>query len=36
VLQARYERLADFRKLLGHYDPGGKFRNEFLLRYIDP
>jgi len=25
-----YERLADYQKLLAHYDPRGKFRNEFL------
>lgn len=36
VLQARYERLADFRELLAHYDPDGKFRNDFLRRNIDP
>jgi xylitol oxidase len=29
-LQSRYEKLADFRALLTHYDPNGKFRNEFL------
>lgn len=30
VLQSRYEKLADFRKLAGQYDPEGKFRNQFL------
>ena len=33
-VQAGYERLADFRELLGKYDPEGKFRNVFLKRYI--
>ncbi len=33
-VQAGYERLADFRKLLGKYDPQGKFRNAFLEKYI--
>jgi alditol oxidase len=30
VLESRYEKLADFRKLAANYDPKGKFRNEFL------
>ncbi|MCX6047904.1 MAG: FAD-binding protein, partial [Chloroflexi bacterium] len=30
----QYERLADFRALMRHYDPQGKFCNEFLARYI--
>lgn len=30
VLQARYERLADFRQLLARTDPQGKFRNAFI------
>ncbi|MBV9354710.1 MAG: FAD-binding protein [Chloroflexi bacterium] len=34
VLQARYERLADFRGLLGSFDPSGKFRNDFVERYV--
>jgi xylitol oxidase len=34
ALQARYQRLADFRELLGFYDPQGKFRNAFLDTYI--
>ena len=29
-LQSRYEKMADFRKLLTEYDPQGKFRNAFL------
>ena len=36
ALQSRYERLADFRELVGHYDPEGKFRNDFLRRNIHP
>jgi xylitol oxidase len=34
AIQSRYERLADFRQLLSHYDPQGKFRNAFLDEYI--
>ena len=33
-VQAGYARLADFQHLLGQYDPGGKFRNAFVDRYI--
>ena len=33
-LQSMYEKLPDFRQLLQHYDPRGKFRNEFLDKYI--
>jgi alditol oxidase len=33
-LQALYKRMPDFRQLLGQYDPQGKFRNDFLERYI--
>ena len=33
-LQLRYEKLSDFRQLLQHYDPQGKFRNAFLDQYI--
>lgn len=29
-LRSLYEKLPDFQKLLEHYDPRGKFRNEFL------
>ena len=34
VLRERYPRYADFQRLLGRYDPAGKFRNEFLDRYF--
>jgi len=34
VLQSRYEKLADFKKLVARYDPDGKFRNEFLTRNL--
>jgi xylitol oxidase len=34
VVRRLYERLPDFVGLLRHYDPGGKFRNEFLDRYF--
>ena len=30
VLESRYEKLTDFKKLVAHYDPKGKFRNDFL------
>ena len=30
VLDSRYEKLADFKKLASQYDPKGKFKNEFL------
>ncbi|MDB5109403.1 MAG: FAD-binding protein, partial [Mucilaginibacter sp.] len=30
VLQAGYEKLPDFKKLIAEYDPQGKFSNEFL------
>jgi xylitol oxidase len=33
-VQALYERLPDFQQLLGHYDPQGKFRNDFLDSYV--
>jgi alditol oxidase len=33
-LQSLYEKLPDFRQLLHQYDPQGKFRNEFLDKYI--
>jgi xylitol oxidase len=33
-LQARYENLPAFQQLLQHYDPQGKFRNDFLDKYI--
>lgn len=34
VLQNRYERLDDFRKLITHFDQKGKFRNEFIAKYL--
>ncbi len=34
VLESRYERLADFKKLVAGYDPNGKFRNGFLEKNI--
>jgi alditol oxidase len=34
VLESRYEKLADFKKLVAEYDPHGKFRNAFLDRNI--
>lgn len=33
-LQARYEKLADFKELLKQYDPKGKFRNEFMTTHL--
>jgi xylitol oxidase len=30
VLESRYEKLADFKKLAASYDPYGKYRNDFL------
>ena len=30
VLESRYEKLSEFKKLAAHYDPRGKFRNDFL------
>jgi xylitol oxidase len=30
VLRSRFERLGDFERLLGEWDPGGKFRNAYL------
>jgi xylitol oxidase len=34
LLESRYEKLADFKKLAAMYDPKGKFRNDFLNRTI--
>ncbi len=34
VLQSRYEKLNDFKELINQYDPGGKFRNEFLSKNL--
>jgi len=33
-LQEQYAKLGDFEKLMKHYDPGGKFRNQFLNRNL--
>ncbi len=33
-LQALYKKLPEFRQLLQHYDPHGKFRNAFLDQYV--
>jgi xylitol oxidase len=34
TVPGHYERLPDFRELARRYDPGGKFRNDFLERYV--
>jgi xylitol oxidase len=34
ILASRYEKLADFKKVVASYDPKGKFRNEFLNRNL--
>ncbi|MGF7039249.1 FAD-binding protein [Mucilaginibacter lappiensis] len=34
VLESRYEKLNDFKKIIAGYDPHGKFRNDFLSREI--
>lgn len=34
TVQARYPRLPAFRALLNAHDPGGKFRNAFVERYV--
>lgn len=34
VLELRYEKLADFKKLVAEYDPKGKFRNSFINHNI--
>jgi len=34
VLQSRYEKLADFKKIVSEYDPKGKFRNGYLEHNI--
>ncbi|RNI29135.1 FAD-binding protein [Rufibacter latericius] len=34
VLQVQYERMEDFRQLLLQHDPEGKFRNEFMEKYV--
>ncbi len=33
-LQSLYPKLQDFRRLVKRFDPAGKFRNEFLERYV--
>ncbi|WP_208588765.1 FAD-binding protein [Gracilibacillus suaedae] len=33
-VQPLYEKLPDFQQLLEHYDPKGKFRNDFINTYI--
>lgn len=33
-LASRYEKMADFKKLVASYDPNGKFRNDFLNQTI--
>jgi alditol oxidase len=34
VLQSRYKKLADFKKLVARHDPEGKFRNDFLAKNL--
>ncbi|HTC68343.1 MAG TPA: FAD-binding protein [Acidothermaceae bacterium] len=34
VVRRLYDRLPDFSALAAHYDPAGKFRNEFVDRYV--
>ena len=34
VLESRYEKLNDFKKLVAEFDPKGKFRNDFLSKEI--
>jgi len=34
VLESRYEKLNDFKKLVAEYDPKGKFKNDFLSKEI--
>ena len=34
AVTALYERAEDFRALLRRYDPAGKFRNDFIDRYL--
>ena len=34
VLQSRIEKLPDFKQLMEQYDPGKKFRNEFIDKYL--
>lgn len=34
AVQANYSKLPEFQRLLGMYDPAGKFRNEFMNTYL--
>jgi xylitol oxidase len=34
TLASRYERMNDFKKMVAHYDPKGKFRNDFMNTYL--
>jgi len=34
VLDERYEKFAEFKKMIKEYDPNGKFRNQFLERNL--
>ena len=34
VLDRRIEKLDDFKKLVNQYDPNGKFRNDFLAKFL--
>jgi len=34
LLQSRLEKLADFKQIIRQFDPGGKFRNEFIDRNL--
>ncbi len=34
IMNSKYEKLDEFKKLVAQYDPKGKFRNEFLTRNI--
>jgi xylitol oxidase len=34
VVRGLYPRLPDFQQLMRHYDPGGKFRNDFIDTYF--
>lgn len=36
TVAARYERMPDFRRLVGRYDPVGRFGNDLLNRYLAP
>jgi xylitol oxidase len=34
ALASRYEKLEEFKKMVTTFDPKGKFRNEFLNKYV--